>query len=183
MDECEDVHGLGPPEPTFTDEQVQKLMDENAALKKRVKELEERNQRLDDLNQFMPYINNFYDEIFRSLRREYVERHGRGLCDWLYKHWSELFLAASIEQDDYDAKLCKEKPLNDSIDRCMMRIANISRDEWLALQEVRRERNQASHPKLNHSDAHKALARWNSDAAGLALKKVVRAATHGHRWR
>jgi len=159
----------------FTSDEMVEILQENATLRKRVEELEGKIQRTEDLNLFMPYITQFYQEVFRTLRRDFLDNHGRvGLVDWLYRDWVELFNAALLEQDDFDKKVIKSRPLNESIDKCMLRLANISRPEWNALQNIRKERNCASHPRLDATEASKALNRWNSDPAGLVLKKVLR---------
>ena len=132
-----------PPDPPPPPLDLQKRVEEQEACIRQLQEevglLKTRLQTLEDLNQFTPCITSFYVAVFNELRFQTLRMH-HGYCSWIYQNWIELFSAAQVEMRDFEEKKATSTPLNDMINKCMLRVGNITAQDWAHLQSLRKTR-------------------------------------------
>lgn len=139
-------------------------------LRARVAELEAEAHYNRDLHLLAPCVTSYYTMVFRSMRSNY---HRRGL-PFRYSSWVDLFTAATNETMRFDSFDDDQKRLTNDIAQVMHNMGGVTMEHWAELQELRRIRNELSHPRLDDARVHRTIqARWMRHSAGEALKHIT----------
>lgn len=131
-------------------------------------------RHVEDLNMISPYITRYYTEIFRQIKREFKQNHTDSLSSFPYTSWIELFSAVSSEVAQFDEFVRDKKPLNDKIIEIMGKLGGLGPQQWDHLQEIRKDRNEKGHPRLDDDKVIMAIKeRWSDHPASEALQKMM----------
>ena len=139
-------------------------------LRARVAELEAEAHYNRDLHLLAPCVTSSYTMVFRNLRSDYPRR---GL-PFRYSSWVDLFTAATNETTRFDNFDDDQTRLTNDMAQIMQRMGGVTMEHWAELQELRRIRNELSHPRLDDARVHRTIqARWTRHSAGDALKHIT----------
>jgi hypothetical protein len=155
-------------------------IDDNKILKEKLKVAETRVTELEryikfgaDLNMITPYITKYYTEVFKRVKHSFHHQNDTQ-TSLAYNNWMELFSAAGIEQTQFELFEIDSKPINTMIHDVMITMGDLSHDDWVTLQTVRKDRNTNGHPRLDDGKTIEAInARWHKHPAYSALCKMM----------
>jgi hypothetical protein len=139
-------------------------------MRARIAELEAEAHYVRDLHLLAPCVTSYYTMVFRNVRADY-RRRGQSFP---YSSWVDLFTAATNETTRFDRFEGDEKQLTNNMARVMSAMGGVTMEQWAELQELRRIRNEMSHPRINDTEVNRVIReRWTRHSAGDALRNIV----------